>query len=1503
MLSSNRFTRGALCIKIPLYVLARSWLLFRAWSAEVSQLLPKWTNSSLRQSVSKDLNPLKLSKNHLLFSLICTIVLGIASATVAYADGCSSTGFNVASPINLTTFPFGLGAGDFNGDGHLDLVASPNNSSNEIVLLLGRGGADRFGPPISFSAGGPPRRLIVGDFNGDNKPDVAVSLDSFGQPNRRLAILLNDGTGKFLAPSIVSLPGDPTKLFIGDFNNDGKLDIVTGLSNGSSDHIVAVLLGNGAGGFTQAPGSPFPSFSINGGEIAIGDYNEDGKLDLAIHGSSGGIDIFIGSGTGSFAAGVHVPGSGGFRTLTAGDFNEDGHLDLLSDNQFQLGTGTGTFGAPTVVTLPLDTTAAMAGDVNHDNHLDVVVAGIGGVSILLGTGTGNFLVGKSYGSGQTIFGAASQFAVFGDFNEDGKIDLAAAQVKGIAILEGDATGAFKDVLSYHTTTSNPHYLLAADFNNDDKQDIVTASSEFQSGAAGVEVALGDGAGGFTKKSLSNFGVPQINSLAAADFNSDGKLDLAVTTRTNGRVTILLNDGTGGFRSDGFNGTNYFVGPQATAIKTGDFNNDTKADLVVITPFFNNFVTLLGDGTGNFTISGGGPLQGSTSFFEDLDVADFNADGKSDLAIVRSGANVVQVLVGDGTGQFANYAILPVPGVPISVVARDFNGDGKPDIATTNSDAIDIARLFRVTVFLNDATPSFSPAANYSTDGGGLLGVGDFNGDNKPDLVLSSGALFIGTNLNGLDGVAVLTNNGNGEFNSSISFSTGGQSDYVAVKDFNNDGRDDVAISQSSNSVSLVLNGPAVSQPCLSVNDVTVTEPDAGTVDATFTVQLSAASAQTVRVNYFMVVAQGLPPVTPGVDFESIPGTLTFLPGETSKTINVPVKGDVFDEVDQRFAVILTTPINASITDGTGIGTITDNDPPPTISINDVAVAEGTGIQPQASANFTVTLNGPSEKMVSVQYALEAGTATANVDYPNFAGTVDFQPGTVSKTISVPITLDNVFEPDETFFVNLSNPTNATIGDGQGQGTITNDDPQPTITIGTSFSSEGAQGATTNATFSVSLSNPSYQTITVAYATADGTATGGSDYVVTSGTLTFNPGETSKSIIVPIIGDNVDEINKTYVVNLSNPTNATITTGQGAGTIFDDDGPTISISDVTVAEGNTGFTNAVFTVTLSAPSVQDVLVGYSTLNGTAFFGQDYQRVLGSNVFIPAGATSATATIRVIGDFFIEPDEQFFVLLQNPQNATIADGQATGTITNDDSNGKLQFSSATYNATEDAGNVIISVARVDGATGIVTVDYATSNGTASAGSDYTSTSGTLTFNQGETSKTISIPIVNDGVFEADETVNITLSNPTGGATLGTPVTATLTIKAPPLVLVLEETDPVSNQVAALDSLLFTRDPFTVISVTELLASAPDRNTRLIVFVTGLQQAPGDLPSSVKVDLFDEHGGSYEVGAEAVTPLPNFTQVTFRLPDNLPAGVCTIKVKTHDQESNSGTIRIKN
>jgi ribosomal protein L35AE/L33A len=385
-------------------------------------------------------------------------------------------------------------------------------------------------------------------------------------------------------------------------------------------------------------------------------------------------------------------------------------------------------------------------------------------------------------------------------------------------------------------------------------------------------------------------------------------------------------------------------------------------------------------------------------------------------------------------------------------------------------------------------------------------------------------------------------------------------------------------------------------------------------------------------------------------------------------------------------------------------------------------------------------------------------------------------------------------------------------------------------------------------------------------------------------VTFNPGETLKTIAVQVNGDNLDEVNETFLVNLTSPVNATLGTAQGTVFIQDDDGPTLSIGDVSVTEGNSGITNAVFTVSLSSASVQDITVNFSTADGTAFSGIDFQRVFSTTLFIPAGATSATLTIRIFGD--------------------LADGQGQGSIVNDDSNGKLQFSSATFSATEDSGGVVVTVNRVEGATGVVTVDFETSNGTATSGSDYAATAGKLTFNQGETSKSFFITFVSDSVFEGDETLNITLSNPSGGAVLGTPVSAVLTIKTPPLFLMLEESALDPNQVAALDSLWFTRDPFLVIPTLDLLGQGADRNTRVLVFVTNLQLAPNDVASTVRVNLVDSGGQTHDIGAEVIRVVPgfNFTQIKFRLPDNLPPGACTIKISAHDQESNTGTIRIR-
>jgi len=227
---------------------------------------------------------------------------------------------------------------------------------------------------------------------------------------------------------------------------------------------------------------------------------------------------------------------------------------------------------------------------------------------------------------------------------------------------------------------------------------------------------------------------------------------------------------------------------------------------------------------------------------------------------------------------------------------------------------------------------------------------------------------------------------------------------------------------------------------------------------------------------------------------------------------------------------------------------------PTISLNDVTVTEGDS--GTTNAVFAVNLSQASTQTVSVQYATANGTAIAGSDYTATSNTLSFAPGETSKTISVPIIGDKVAESTETFSLNLSNPSNATIAKAQGLGTIIDNDSAPALpqlSIKDVTVTEGDSG-TTNAAFVVNLSQASTQTVSVQYATANGTAIAGSDYTATSNTLSFAPGETSKTISVPIIGDKVAESTETFSLNLSNPTNATISKGQGVGTILDNDSP-------------------------------------------------------------------------------------------------------------------------------------------------------------------------------------------------------------------------------------------------------------------------------------------------------------------------------------------------------------
>jgi Calx-beta domain len=536
---------------------------------------------------------------------------------------------------------------------------------------------------------------------------------------------------------------------------------------------------------------------------------------------------------------------------------------------------------------------------------------------------------------------------------------------------------------------------------------------------------------------------------------------------------------------------------------------------------------------------------------------------------------------------------------------------------------------------------------------------------------------------------------------------------------------------------------------IAITDVTVAEPASGTANAVLTVTLSNASDRTVTVD--AATANGT--ATAGSDYVALAATtLTFAAGETSKTVTVTVNTDTIDEIDETFSVNLSNASNATVGDAQGVGTITDDDTS-SITINDVSVTEGNS--GTVTAGFTVSLSVANSRNVTVTWQTANGTATAGSDYVAVAATTLTIPaGQTSGTVNVTVNGDTIDEINEAFNVNLSSPGNAVIGDAQGVGTI-NDDDAAAFSVNDPSVTEGDSG-TVNAAFTVSLSNASSQAVTVTVQTANGTAAAGSDYVAVSATvLTFNPGETSKTVNVAVNGDLIDEDNETFTLNLSNATGgATIADAAGVATIVDNDTSTITIADAGKAEGNSGTSVLNFTVTLSRVNSRTVTVQYATANGTATAPSDY--VAASNTLsLPAGATTGTIPVTINGDTTGEPDETFVVNLSSPANATIADGQATGTITNDDTptipvpDVSISEGSAT--------DLTYTVTLSSPASQTVTVNYTTADAVALATTDYVTTSGTLTFNPGESSKSFTVALRRDTLPEHNERLFLNFSNP--------------------------------------------------------------------------------------------------------------------------------------------------
>lgn len=337
-------------------------------------------------------------------------------------------------------------------------------------------------------------------------------------------------------------------------------------------------------------------------------------------------------------------------------------------------------------------------------------------------------------------------------------------------------------------------------------------------------------------------------------------------------------------------------------------------------------------------------------------------------------------------------------------------------------------------------------------------------------------------------------------------------------------------------------------PTLSIVDLASLEGDTGTMNATFTVSLSAPSGKTVSVNAIPANGTALSPA----DYTTGGATLVFAPGETSKTFTVPVKGDTMDEEDEVFYVLLSSPINASISRARAECLIFDDDAAPTVSITGLQVKEYNA--GQTTMAFTLSLSAPSGKVVRVSYATSDGTATAGSDYVAVAPTqVSFAVGSTIAYARVVINGDELYENSfDSLNVNLSSPVNATIATGHAIGSIIDDDAKPSLSINDVSISEG-NASTKNLTFTVTLSKASGLNATVTYASANGTAQAGTDYVAKTGTLTFAAGGAlTKTISIVINGDTLVEGDETLFVLLSGATNASVSKGRGIGTITNDD---------------------------------------------------------------------------------------------------------------------------------------------------------------------------------------------------------------------------------------------------------------------------------------------------------------------------------------------------------------
>ena len=565
-------------------------------------------------------------------------------------------------------------------------------------------------------------------------------------------------------------------------------------------------------------------------------------------------------------------------------------------------------------------------------------------------------------------------------------------------------------------------------------------------------------------------------------------------------------------------------------------------------------------------------------------------------------------------------------------------------------------------------------------------------------------------------------------------------------------------------------------PYLTVDDVVVSEGVAGGA-VTLTFRLSAASTAPATVNWrtWDAMAQA------GQDYAAVAATpLVFAPGEVVKTVTVPLLADTASEEPEHFLVRLSGASGLIVDDPMAVVTVIDNDSrsrAPVAAVGDVAVDEGDGV-----ARFVITLDQAATAPVTVSYRTLDGTAVSGSDYTGRTGSVTFAAGETAKAVDVAILNDATAETEEGFtfkLTGIAGVTGAAIGDGEALGTIGLSDGTRAVTPRLSVSTFPAtEGGTNAATVIFRLDRPSASQTSVTWTTADGTAVSTSDYRwIPSNTLVFAPGETLKTVQVPLYWDRLDEATETFQISLSNPVGLTLAATSVPVQILDNDPSRVAVAVTTpeLAEGTgSGSTPLTFILTRdgSTTAGQSVDWAVAPRGTTGPNAADFGGTLPSGrVVFAAGQTSQLVTLAIARDALVEADESFDIVLSTPSaGLELGNARAAVTILNDDVAPATTYGVAAASATLAEGNsgptaFSFTVTRSGVVAGAGSVAWSLS-GEGSSPADAADfggslPGGTVSFAAGQTTQTVTVLVTGDTALEADEGFRITLSAPVGGA----------------------------------------------------------------------------------------------------------------------------------------------